>query len=529
MRHATPTPSEPLAPASAACADPQPNAASPSRAGDARHAAIGGATNLLNVLGALALPVFHTLVARLYGAANYGLYSVAVGLTEIFSRLGAVGTDKGLLRHIASHRIADETELERRSLSTAFWLTLLSGTVLALVVYGIAGPLAALQHKPTAALAIRLLAPSTPFTALVLTLIAATMGAKILRYNLLVRGIAQPLLLIAIALPVGLLAPSLRALCLSHLVAMILVTGLAGLAVTRVFRHFRLRELLTVGPVHWELAHFSFPIGLSEFLNAVLHRAALVIVGLYVSDTQLGVYAAVEMLSRAIASARNAFDPVVSPVLAEALRQQDHGRMRYNLHLMTRWVALLTFPLVALFLGLRHELLSLFGPTFVVGSTAFIVLNLGYFANGVLGLVGWVLSMAGHSRLVLFNNLIAASANVGLCFLLAPRFGIVGAAAATACALVLIQLLLLVQVKLLYGVHPFGAGLLRVVIVGTLTVGAALLGLPHLPGAPLLRVILGALLIVGVYVALLAAFALEPADRELLARLRRRLQRRSRR
>ena len=47
--------------------------------------------------------------------------------------------------------------------------------------------------------------------------------------------------------------------------------------------------------------------------------------------------------------------------------------------------------------------------------------------------------------------------------------------------------------------------------------------------APLLRVILGALLIVGVYVALLAAFALEPADRELLARLRRRLQRRSRR
>ncbi|MBK8480978.1 MAG: oligosaccharide flippase family protein [Proteobacteria bacterium] len=522
----SPAAESPTAPAEAPAR--RPSAAAPTRAGDARHAAVGGATNLLNVLGALALPVFHTLVARIYGAASYGLYSVAVGLTEIFGRLGAVGTDKGLLRHIPSHRIADELELERRSLSTSFWLTAASATLLALAVYGLAGPLAALQQKPNIALAIRLLAPSTPFTALVLTLIAATMGAKVLRYNLLVRGIAQPLLLIAIALPVGLLQPTLRALCLSHLAAMVLVTLLAGLAVTRVFRHFRLRELLALGPIHWELARFSFPIGLSEFFNALLHRAALIIVGLYVSNTQLGVYAAVEMLSRAIASARNAFDPVVSPVLAEALRQQDQGRIQYNLQLMTRWVALLTFPLIALFLGLRRELLSLFGPTFVAGSTAFIVLNLGYLANGVLGLVGWVLAMGGRSRLVLANNLIAASANVLLCFLLAPRFGIVGAATATASALLLIQLLLLVQVKQLYGVHPFGAGLLRVTGVGTVTVVAAVVALPRLPGAPLLRMLVGALLIVGVYLGLLLSCALEPADRELLARLRRRLRRRPR-
>lgn len=521
MSATIPVPSEAQPPAPAPPARP-PSGATPSRAADARHAALGGATNLLNVLGAVALPVFHTLVARLFGAANYGLYSLAVGLTEIFGRLGATGTDKGLLRHIASHRVANETELERRSLSTSFWLTLVSSSALALVVYALATPLALLQRRAEAALAIRLLALSTPFTALVLTLIAATMGAKILRYNLLVRGLAQPLLLIACALPVGLLWPTLRALCLSHLAAMIGVTGLAGWAVTRVFGHFRLRELLDPRPLHWELARFSWPIGLSEFLNAVLHRAALIVVGLYVSPTQLGIYAAVELLSRSIASARNAFDSVVSPVLAEALRQRDHERMRYNLQLMTRWVALLTLPLLALFLGLRRELLSLFGPTFVAGSGAFIVLNLGYFANGVLGLVGWALAMGGHSRLVLFNNLVAASTTVTLCFVLAPRYGILGAATATACALLLIQLLLLLQVHQLYRVHPFGAGVLRVLGVGALTVAAAIAGLPLVPGPALVRVLGGAALILAVYGALVWAFALEPADRELLARFRRR-------
>ena len=156
---------------------------------DARHAAVGGGTNLLAVIAGLALPVYHGMVARLYGAGTYGLYALGLGVTEVIARLGAIGTDKGLLRHIPSHRIAGEEDLVRRSLSTAFWLSLLGASLLGAIAFGLAGPLAALQRKPETVIAIRLLAPSTPFAALIVVLVSATMAAKVMRYNLFVRGL----------------------------------------------------------------------------------------------------------------------------------------------------------------------------------------------------------------------------------------------------------------------------------------------------------------------------------------------------
>jgi O-antigen/teichoic acid export membrane protein len=126
---------------------------------------------------------------------------------------------------------------------------------------------------------------------------------------------------------------------------------------------------------------------------------------------------------------------------------------------------------------------------------------------------------------VLLNNLIAAAANVGLCLVLARRFGIGGAATAGAIALVLIQLLLLVKVHQLHRVHPFGLGLLRTLTAGGVVLVAATVATPMLPGPAALRMAYGAPLILATYAAVIYTPALERSDRELLGRALRRLRR----
>jgi O-antigen/teichoic acid export membrane protein len=69
-----------------------------------------------------------------------------------------------------------------------------------------------------------------------------------------------------------------------------------------------------------------------------------------------------------------------------------------------------------------------------------------------------VLAMAGRTSWNLANVLVALAVTVGLDVLLIPRYGALGAAAGLACAMVVNNLLPLIQVGRAMGLHPFGRG-----------------------------------------------------------------------
>jgi O-antigen/teichoic acid export membrane protein len=73
-------------------------------------------------------------------------------------------------------------------------------------------------------------------------------------------------------------------------------------------------------------------------------------------------------------------------------------------------------------------------------------------------MVDMVLAMAGRTSWNLANVLVALAVTVGLDVLLIPRYGALGAAAGLACAMVVNNLLPLIQVGRSVGLHPFGRG-----------------------------------------------------------------------
>jgi O-antigen/teichoic acid export membrane protein len=109
------------------------------------------------------------------------------------------------------------------------------------------------------------------------------------------------------------------------------------------------------------------------------------------------------------------------------------------------WPSLLV-GLVALALG--EYLLGMFGTGFTAGYPVMVILFLGIMCKASVGPGEVLLTMAGEQSLCVKLYVVALGANIGLNLLLIPLYGIQGAAAAAALAMLVEAVLLHVAVRL---------------------------------------------------------------------------------
>ena len=97
-----------------------------------------------------------------------------------------------------------------------------------------------------------------------------------------------------------------------------------------------------------------------------------------------------------------------------------------------RWTFWPSLAATVLILALGRPLLWLFGPSFVAGYPLMFILAVGLLARASIGPAERLLNMLGEQRVCMAVYATAFATNLGLCLLLAPRLGTVGAAIATA-------------------------------------------------------------------------------------------------
>jgi O-antigen/teichoic acid export membrane protein len=481
------------------------------RAQEAQTAARSGALQILAAVGQALIPLYHVLVARLFGQTAQGTYASALAYVEILTRAGVVGSDKAMMRFIPGQRTAKRPEMEAATIAAGFRLAGFTTGVLGLGLALTAGPLTRLLGEPHLAGPLRLLGPVVVLSGLMVVGVASTLGARTSRVHLLVRGIAEPFFLATAAVLAWAMGAGVRGLAVAHGLACAALLVLTFIGMRAVFGRKRLKEAVR-SPSLPGFARFGLPLGLSEMMNAILQRADIIILTFYGGTTTVAVFAAGEQISRAVVGVRGAFDGVAAPMLAESLQAGDRPRLQYGLGLITRWVAVGAVPLAALLIALRPDLLRLFGPGYVDGVSVMLLLILGHLVTGVLGVTPHVLVMSGRSRLFLWNNLGAAALNVSMNLWLIPSMGVLGAGIAALVSASALQVALAVQVWLLERVHCFTRELVKSFIAGAAVLGAGVL-LRELPIPTIARI---AMTVVGGLVVYLGSWAiLRPAAEEL--------------
>lgn len=442
---------------------------SPAHDRDARRTLRGSAANYLAALFQMGLLLFHVLAARLFGQAAYGAYVFAWSLIEMGGKVALVGMDKGMLRGVAVARARNDPNEEALVLATGFKVASLCSLLMIAALWFVAS----IEQWPAYRTAIRSLSPVVLTWSLSLVFVAATMATKTMRYNLVVRGIAEPALMLVSVIGLGLALPSLgeRGPPLAHLIASTLTAALSVWALGRRFDRRPLMREFGSRSLDRALVRFTVPVMLAEVLNQAIYRLDIVILGWYARDPRdVASYGAAVLLAGAISSVRYAFDPILSPLVAESLTHGDGTRLATNLRRMTRWVTALALPLFATLLVFGDAWLTLWGREFAQAWTALVILSVAHLVNAVLGLHQWPVVMSGRSRLDLWNNVAGFLVILALNLALIPRLGLVGAAIATLSGNLVFRGLQVAEVRLLFSTLALDGPVARLVACGALCV-----------------------------------------------------------
>ena len=132
-------------------------------------------------------------------------------------------------------------------------------------------------------------------------------------------------------------------------------------------------------------------------------------------------------------------------------------------------------PALIWLIGFGDDLLRFFGSDFPAGYTALVILGIGVLTRCGVGSVGTLLVLSGHQNYNAINIAIVTAANIGLNLYLIPRYGVLGAAIATSIALAAINIVGLIEVRILLRIWPYRLSYLKLVLAGAVVLAGNLL------------------------------------------------------
>jgi O-antigen/teichoic acid export membrane protein len=439
------------------------------------------------------------VLTRYLGPDDYGKYTLALMYMQLFGVLADVGLFTTVVREISK----DPARTDELVGNTLVLRLLLSIGVIALA----AAVSLLLPYEPQVRTAILLAGAPLLFGMLTSSFVAVfqsrlRMGRAVVG-DVVGRAVSLGLVLLVVGLDLGFYAVLGAAAggALATLVVTWWLTG--GLA--------RVRP--RAEPAVWRtLLKAALPLGLALAINALYFRADTLIISLYEPYDEVGLYTLAYRVLELALVVGTVFLSTAFPVLSEAVAS-DEARARRTIEASTEVCVVLGVPLVAAGLVLAPQIIELAGGDEFAGAAEplRILLAAGALA-WVNGVFGYALIARDRQASALWLNLTALAFNVGLNFLLIPRYGIVAAAIITVAS----------EVVILLGSYPlmrryFGFFPLPRTLAPAVAAAAAMGGLLWLlDAAPLpVLVALGA----ATYGGLL--WLLSPASRELITSLRR--------
>jgi O-antigen/teichoic acid export membrane protein len=276
-------------------------------------------------------------------------------------------------------------------------------------------------------------------------------------------------------------------------------------------------EVSVTGETNIELGRllrFSIPVFLVGFSNMALDQTDRLILGFLRSSSQVGLYNAAYILSQQTLIFFTAMMTMFNPIVSDLYSQGNTEELQEVYSSATRWILIVSLPVVVVGSLFAPELLSIFNDEFSTGGPLLLILFFAQLIFVTAGPASEVLVMSDHQDLVLIDTVAMLVANVVLNFALIPEFGPIGAAIATMLTITGIQIVQVYQTARHVGVFPFDRTYLRLVTIGA---GFVALGsLFYVLSFPLLPRIGLVVVTTGFYALSVWTFAVTDEDVQML-------------
>lgn len=394
------------------------------------------------------------LLAKLLGATHFGEYAYALAWLNIMVLLAKVGFDTSSVRYVPQYSVRQQWSLLKgllvRTTQTIIFSSFLVCLVCASLILGFKESFSVDQVSVFWVATLCL-----PFLALNGLRQSTLRGFKKIFYAEFPDRVFRPLVLMtALGLYALFFGDSLGAS------QAMLING-GAIAFAFILGSFWLRKIIpdqvksatpTFDMRIW--LKTSVPLFLIAGMHLVLKRTDIIMLGSLSTPEITGIYAATARVSDLVVFALTSVNAIFAPMISEVF----HGGRKQDLQSLTTLAArgifffTLCVTLVLFFCG--RYILGIFGSEFVVGFMPLVILLCGLVINAFVGSVGFLMTMTGNQKQASIIVGLGAVLNVSLNYVLIPRYGMIGAALATALSMVSWNLSMLVFVSRKLGINP---------------------------------------------------------------------------
>jgi O-antigen/teichoic acid export membrane protein len=202
----------------------------------------------------------------------------------------------------------------------------------------------------------------------------------------------------------------------------------------------------------------SLPILMVEGFYLLLSYTDVLVLQQFRASEEVGIYFAVVKTLALVSFIHYAMSATTAHRFSEYHASGDRERLSAYVAHAIKWTFWPSLAATVVLLTFGKPLLWLFGPQFVKGYDIMFIAAIGLVVRAAIGPVERLLNMLGQQKLCALAYALAFLLNLGLCFLLVPRFGGHGAAAATSIALTFETVLLFTITRRRLGLHVLAFG-----------------------------------------------------------------------
>ena len=416
--------------------------------------------------------VANVLVSRALGLGALGLVTIATQLAFIGGAATRFGMDMAAVRRVAIEVGQGKGGRARGIVSRAALVATLVSVAAGLVLFLLSGPISRLLSSEAGAQqAIMAAALGLPFVALTQVYLGGSRGLKIMRHTLYVQWAGQPILWIALMFVGWQVSKTAWMSVLAYSLSWAVCTTAAWFLWGREARKFEPIELVAGEMGH--LVKYGAPrapaalLSQAVFYTDLFVASSLVAKG-YVTDAQVGVYAASVRVAQVLVLFLSAVSYMFSPFVADLHSKGERDKLDGLFKSLTRWTIAGTLPLLILLFVLPGPVLKIFGAQGTGGTTPLRILLAGQMFNVSVGAVGFILIMVGRTGWDLGVYALSFVLDLLIAVLLIPHLGTEGAAIAQTSSLIISNSLRLYLVWRFVHIQPYNRYYARLLIPAVL-------------------------------------------------------------
>jgi O-antigen/teichoic acid export membrane protein len=406
--------------------------------------AFGGA-----ILGNGIAYFYGLLIGRFLGAEVLGLYFLGLILMQIANAVSRIGLPEGLLRFVAIHSGNGDLPRVKGTIVAGIFTGTVSSIVTAIILFFLASPLAVYAFKqPDLAFYVRWVALALPVFSVFILTMTTIQALKRMDLVVFARDFIQPLMMLSLGLAFFYFIPTSGSFLAGYLAS--LVAGLIASIyfLTRVCSPFG-RSLIRISDakIEWKpLLLFSLPITGSDLAYYFFRWADVFVLSMFRSAAEVGIYNAALRTTLLLTVLATSLNALYAPIVADYHHQGKYQQLEGILKTLMRWCLTLALPIVLAMGLLPGDILALWGPEFVAGSTALMLLAVSQLIFIACNILAFTLLMCGKQYLEFGNTVFITMLNIVVNLLLIPQYGMTGAAVALLSSQVVGFLLRLMEV-----------------------------------------------------------------------------------